>query len=245
MNKLIPDKNNSKSLNEYDIACDLQGNTTYEIINTRIKRYFHLIKDKNIKEFNLFDEKDNEILYVAHTEYDFFYQIDSKAKLYLVVNRKLAHCLSFKYSNNNSIILKPNELYKYPVLISYIREQYIKTRIKNLSKKHFIFYFRYPPDPSSGRYYDYDLYIDNTIVFQRTDKYVFSMIPLKKEIEIKILLSYGNFIANFTYMSLPYSNITDDTLFCNDDSENIKSFFIKKPKTNYNYIWYLLSIDKI
>lgn len=244
LNGLNPDKNNAKLINEYDIICEV-GNTTYEINNTKIKKYFHLIKDKNIKEFKLYDEKDNEIPYVSNTEYDFFYQIDSKVKLYLVANKVLSHCLSFKYSNNDSIIFIPNEVYKYPALISYIREQYIKTRIENLAKKHFIFYFRYPPDASSSRYYDYDLYIDDIIVFQKTDKSVFSMISTKKEIDVKILLPYGQLIANLTYMSVPYSNITDDTIICNDDSENIKSFFIKKPKTNFEYIWYSLSSDNI
>lgn len=246
-NKLYPGnpgKYNAKLINEYDIICDT-GNITYEINNTKIKKYFHLIKDKHIEEFGLFDENDNEIPYVTNTEYDFFYQIDSTDKLYLVVNPKLAYCFSFKYSNNNSIFFIPNEIYKYPVVINYVREQYIKTRIEVLAKKHFIFYFRYPPDASSSKYYDYILYIDNVTIFEKTDKYVFSMISTKKEIDAKILLPYGKIIANLTYMSIPYSNITDNTLICKDSSENIISFFIKKPKTNFDYIWYSLSSDNI
>ena len=123
--------------------------------------------------------------------------------------------------------------------------QYFKTKIENLAKRHFIFYFRYPPDANSGSYYNYELYIDDVRVFHRTDKFVFSMISTKKEIDAKIILPTGRLISNLTYMSVPYSNITDDILICNDDSENIKSFLIKKPKTDFTYIWYSLSSDKI
>ena len=73
-NKLYPGnpgKYNAKLINEYDIICDT-GNITYEINNTKIKKYFHLIKDKHIEEFGLFDENDNEIPYVTNTEYDYF-----------------------------------------------------------------------------------------------------------------------------------------------------------------------------
>ena len=243
LNIFNPNEKNAKLINEYDIVCD-PGNITYEINITKTKKYLHLIKDTYIKEFILYDEKYNEIPYVSNSEYDFFYRIDSKDKLYLVKNHALAYCLSFQYSNNSSIIFIPNEIYKYPI-ISNMGGQYFKTKIENLAKRHFIFYFRYPPDANSGSYYNYELYIDNDRVFHRTDKFVFSMILTKKEIDAKIILPTGRLIANLTYMSIPYSNITDDVLICNDDSENIKSFLIKKPKTDFTYIWYSLSSDKI
>ena len=132
LNELIPDKDNAILLNELDTKCN-NGNITYKITNNQSQKYFHLIKDTSITEFELYDD-DNKLSYETSTTYDFFYLITPNHILYLVVSVQNEKCISFKYYESNSINFKINEQFSYPFLAI---GQTIETTIKNSSNKNF------------------------------------------------------------------------------------------------------------
>ena len=55
LNELTPDRNNAKSMQEYDMKCET-GTITYKINNYQSNKYFHLIKDSYIYQFKLYGE---------------------------------------------------------------------------------------------------------------------------------------------------------------------------------------------
>ena len=46
-------------------------------------------------------------------------------------------------------------------------------------------------------------------------------------------------LVTFTYIKAKYYNLTNDYLECKDDSYYSSSYFIKKPKINFSYFWYI------
>ena len=116
LNELTPDRNNAKLIQEYDMKCET-GTITYKINNYQTKKYFHLIKDSFIYEFELFgDGVYSKLSYETSSKFDFFYLITSYKTLYLVIKNSNNYCISFKYSQNNFISLVSNKEYIYPVV---------------------------------------------------------------------------------------------------------------------------------
>ena len=242
LNELIPDKNNAILITEYEIKCSSYGSLTYKITykinNYQNKKYFQLIKNTVIREFDLY-MGDTKLSYQTNTDYDYFYPITSNNILYLVVNHISSYCISFKFADSNFISLKNNEEYIYPVVIS---NQYIKTRIEDVANKHFIFYLTHTYTNQNGGYcieyngISYNIYPGTKI---------FSLLPKENEIDIKIKPPGEKIIATLRYVSIPYSNITDDTIKCISDSKSIQSFFINRSKKYHLYYWHFLSDNKI
>ena len=50
---LEPDRPNAEPLNEYERKCKPNGKSTFKITNNQNKKYFHLIKDIIIEDFEL------------------------------------------------------------------------------------------------------------------------------------------------------------------------------------------------
>jgi len=233
-NELVPDKDNAISLNELDIKCD-KGNITYKISNTQSQKYFHLIKDTSITEFELHHD-DNKLSYETSTTYDFFYPITPNHILYLVVNVQNDNCISFKYYDSNSINLKMNEEYSYPFLFT---DQNIETTINNSLKKNLFIYAK------TSSSFNFNFYI-NGENYSSYSLWAFYLI-LKENVtklNIGIEKSYLKRVVNFTYIIADNFNLTDDTFVCNDDFSIFRTYFIKQ-KPNYSYFWYSLSSDKL
>ena len=242
LNELIPDKNNAILITEYEIKCPSYGSSTYKITykinNYQNKKYFQLIKNTLIREFDLYME-DSKLSYQTNTDYDYFYPITSNNTLYLVVNHFSSFCISFKFVDSNFISLKNNEEYIYPVVIS---NQYIKARIEDVENKHCIFYLTHTyTNQNAGYGIEYNGISYN--IYPGTK--IFSLLPKENDIEIKIKLPGEKIIATLRYLSIPYSNITDDTIKCISDSKSIQSFFINRSKKYHWYYWYFLSDNKI
>jgi len=235
LNELIPDKDNAILLNELDTKCN-NGIITYKITNNQSQKYFHLIKDTSITEFELYDD-DNKLSYETSTTYDFFYPITPNHILYLVVSVQNEKCISFKYYESNSINFKINEEFSYPFLAS---GQTIETTIKNCSNKNFFIY-----DKSSSPSYSltYNLYF-NGIRYSTLYLDAFYKILKENIINLKISISSMKQVVTFTYILAENSNLTDDTLICNNDFSIFRTYFIKQ-KPNYSKFWYSLSSDKI
>ena len=242
LNELVPDKDNAILLNEYDIQCPDYGSPTfkitYKINNYQSKRYFQLIKSTLIHEFYLY-EGDIKLFYETNTDYDYFYPITSNNTLYLVINHFSSYCISFKFIDSNYISLTNNEEYKYPVVTS---NQIIIAKVKNVANKHFIFYLKHT---NSNKDAGYSIEFNGTSYNKYPGTKISSLFPKNNEIEIKIKLAGEKIIATFRYISVPYSNITEDTIKCNNDSNFIQSFIITKSNKNYWYYWYFLSNNKI
>ena len=238
LHKLTPDINNTTLLNENEIKCIPYSTITYKINNNQDKKYFHLIKQTQISEFALYEEY-NELSYETNTDCDFYYPITPNTILYLVIKTDLKYCISFKYSNFNSTTFIFNEEYSYPV---FEDNRYIQTKIEGVGNKHFILYCTHS---TTSDFYSYNLYINN-VKYQAESGYrIFSTILTEDEINLKIELpSRLKIIVYYKYISVPYSNITDDSLIFKDDSNNFHSYFINKPKTNFSVFWYSLSSNK-
>lgn len=239
-NELTPDINNAVLLSEYDIKC-ITGTTTYKINNYQAKNYLHLIKNSYINEFELFDENKIKIDYSTNTKFDYFYYISLKKILYLVIKTYLNYCISFKFHDSNSISFQSNEEYKYPIVV---QNQYLETVIyNNVSNNHFIFNLKHSwaTNPNAGYY----IYINNIKYFAKSGVGVFSKIINENKINVKIELPGVNIVASLSYMSIPYSNITEDTLMILNSSYIFHSIFINKPKKDTKYFWYTLSSNKI
>ena len=242
LNELIPDKANAILLQEYEIKCPNYGSQsyiiTYKINNYQSKRYFQLVKNRNIREFYLY-KGDTKLSYETNTDYDYFYPITSNNILYLVVNHISSYCISFKFINSNTISLINNEEYKYPIVTS---NQYIIAKVTNVANKHFIFYLNHT---YSNRNAGYGIEVNGVSYNKYPGTKIFSLLPQKNELDIKIKPPGEKIIATFRYISVPYSNITDDTIQCSDYSYYMKSFIINKSTKYYLYYWYFLSNNKI
>ena len=233
LNELIPDKDNAISLNELNLTCNT-GNITYKINNNQNQKYFHLIKDTSITEFELYEE-DNKLSYETSYTYDFFYPITPNHILYLVVNVKNDKCISFKYYDSNSINLKMNEVYSYPFVVYH---QNFETTINNSSNKNFFLYAK------SSSSISFNLNINDAEYSNLNDLNAFYKIIKENVIKLKIEIVYPKGVLNFTYILAENSNLTDDTLICNDDFSIFRTYFIKQ-KPNYSLFWYSLSSDKL
>ena len=233
LNELIPDKDNAISLNELNLTCNT-GNITYKINNNQNQKYFHLIKDTSITEFELYEE-DNKLSYETSYTYDFFYPITPNHILYLVVNVKNDKCISFKYYDSNSINLKMNEVYSYPFVVYH---QKFETTINNSSNKNFFLYAK------SSSSISFNLNINDAEYSNLNDLNAFYKIIKENVIKLKIEIVYPKGVLNFTYILAENSNLTDDTLICNDDFSIFRTYVIKQ-KPNYSLFWYSLSSDKL
>ena len=237
---LEPDRPNAATLSEYKIECTNNTIVTYKIINNQSKKYLHLIKNSEIIEFELYANYE-KLDKKSVKDYDVFYEITPNKTLYLVFDSNWHRaCVSFIFSDYDTITLKPNEEYKYPIVVN---DQIFETNIKDTYEKHFILYLKstYTTAPS----FNYKITIEGEEYAAKSGDNVFSKIIYENETDIKIELPNGEITGYFTYELVSYNNITTDTLICKNDSDNFQSYFINDPKTNINSFWYSISSNKI
>ena len=84
----------------------------------------------------------------------------------------------------------------------------------------------------------------NILILMILMHFAFYKIIKENVIKLKIEIVYPKGVLNFTYILAENSNLTDDTLICNDDFSIFRTYFIKQ-KPNYSLFWYSLSSDKL
>lgn len=215
---LEPDKDNARTLNEYDIRCYI-GTETYKIENTYNRKYLVLIKASSISAYSLYGG-DKILSYDNNIKNDYFYPIQGNKTLYFVIQTYSSLCFSFMFSDYNYIYLKNDEVFKHPI-VNY--ETRIQTKIENISDKHFIFCI-------DGIWTPYDISLNGKNYRKKSREEiqsVISMIPKENEMEIELDMGNIQRVISLKYISNSYVNVTEDINKC-ISYDDIKTYFINK-----------------
>ena len=214
-----------ETLEEYTITC--YGNKKrYKINNSQNKKYLLFIAHSNIKEYYLY-ENDIEIPYQTHSDRNYYYPIEGKKELYLEVSISV-FCWSFRFIDYDSIILKNNEEFLYPI----VADQTIETKIKNVKNKFFVLSIK-----NLSEYKAITISI-NRNSYEILNGKIISLIHEEEEMDLKMNIPYQEKVAAIKYISTPYTNISSDTLKCIDNFESMHTYIIKGDKNKYLFISY-------
>ena len=229
---LSPDENNAILLEEYEIKCN-KGLITYKIINSQNKKYLLFIKNNNIDEYELFEE-DTKLPYETSSFNNYYYPIKSNTVLYLVVRGSSEYCISFKYTDTTLITLKENEEYFHPITDNMTT---IEASINNVLNKHIILYFK----NINTNFY---LYINNKKI-KYSDDDIYSFISKEKESKLRLEIPNPKIVASIKYALAPFSNISDDTFQCIDNSEPQYFYINGNSEKHYSFISFTNSNHKL
>ena len=227
IDKTTPDIENAVSINEKEIKCH-EGVITYEIKNLNYKNYFVLIKSNYVSSrssYSLFTEQSVELPFDTNIYSDYFYKVNNYKKLYLVVDNYINYCLSFLFSDSNSITLKENEEFFHPV----IDFPTIAFKITNILNKYVVLYL----NNIKSNYY--------ITINKEEKKYLSSSsigyISNAADSDIKLDIIDKGTIQSLKYQSFPLTNISEDTFICSEDSNFKMVYFIKRDiLKDYMYI---------
>ena len=228
LNKLTPNLDNAVIINEKEIKCN-KGDITYKINNPKNKNYIVLITNYYSSSFSLY-ENDNELISDLNFDYDYFYKVNNYNILYFVGETYSEYCLSFIFLDTNSITLKENEEFFHPILSPGTKVEFKITNI--LNKLIFL-------SLNNIDSYHYYVYINNKIhsySYSTSPNYIF--MSYSTYLDIKLEIWGKNSVPSIRYQSIPYSNISDDTFICNENSNFIHTYIINENKNRKkNYIW--------
>jgi len=143
----------------------------------------------------------------------------------LVIDNYNYYCYSFIFADAKSITLKENEEFFHPVL-NY--PQNIEFKISDILNKFVILYFN-----NAKSYY---IFLDGKSQGEIRYSSIFSYISKKDSVNIKLQMPYTNVVPSIIYKSFSYSNISEDTFFCNENSNFGHAYLITRD-TSKNYIY--------